>query len=636
MPDPFLGLPKPRLLWSEEGVPHNLDHEDGYFSDVDGLRETSNVFLNGCYLPHAWQDKITFTIGELGFGTGLNFLSTWALWRRTHAPDAHLHYISVEGMPFNLTDLRRALNTFPSLSEMAEKLLAAWPPAIKGVHRLHFDDENITLTLYFMDVARALPQMEMPADCWFLDGFAPSRNADMWSKTVFTQIARLSHKGARIATFSVAGRVRRGLQGAGFSVSKRPGHGRKRERLEAIFQGQDHPVSRKQTRPLARCVPGTKSIVVIGGGIAGACTAHAFLRRGLEVTIISKDGLADEASGNPAALVSPRLDRDDTPMARFFRTTFHYATRFYAGLGSNIWNHCGVLRFPVHASDAQKFDRLIKAHALPEDILQPASGHVAMFLPSAGVVNPAAAITAMTTGATKITARIGTIEQQNDKWVALDGKKKPVARAPLLVLALGSGTLDQLAWLKFQYLKGQISKAKLSTSYLGPALLGDGYAIALPDQSLLMGATFEETDPAQTDLSPDPQVHKHNIAAVSRLNPALGKTIQTDKTKGRVSIRATTPDQMPYVGPMIKEDDFLNRFHALKHGFIDPKAGNAQRIENLHVCMGLGSRGFALAPLLGEAIAAEALGEPPALEKEVSEALHPARVLERRLKSGNV
>ncbi len=627
------GLPAPRLGWSDVGVPRNLDHDDGYFSDGDGLAESRAVFLAGCHLPKAWETRKQFTIGELGFGTGLNFLNTWDLWRRTRSSGARLHFVSVEGAPFDQNQLQRAHKAFPVLKNLSQKLRTQWSSAIKGVHRLFFDGDGVTLTLYFMGVDEALPQMEMSAHAWFLDGFAPSRNAAMWSADVFSHLARLSHNGTRLATFSVAGSVRRGLTEAGFLVSKEPGFGRKRERLEAVYKGPELTSLRRQSRPHAYAKPASKPILVLGGGIAGASVVHGFLRRGLKVTQISKAGLGDEASGNPAALVSPRLDLEDAPPARFFRTAFHHAVATYAALGPGIWNPCGLVRLPAHASDHQKFTRLVKARALPGNEMFITKDGAGLQMPCAGVVVPDKAIAAMTKGATQIEVPVTSLERKDGLWVAFDEKQNPIASASMAVMALGSGGLQQTGGLDFRYLKGQITIADISPPYDGPAVLADGYALGLAGGHLLTGATYEPIEKMDdVDLRSQAKDHASNINALSEFAPDLANRIDMSSLSGRVSIRAATPDQMPYVGAMVDPHDFQARFHALQHGFLDPKAGRASLQENLFVLMGLGSRGFALAPILGEAITAEVLGEPSPLERSVAESLHPARVLERKLR----
>ncbi|MDP3369305.1 MAG: tRNA (5-methylaminomethyl-2-thiouridine)(34)-methyltransferase MnmD, partial [Brevundimonas sp.] len=223
----------PRLFWTDEGAPRSGRFDDVYFSSEDGLAETRAVFLAGCGLPEAWARRAHFTVAELGFGTGLNIAALLDLWRRTRPAGGRLSVFSVEGFPLDRDEAARALATWPEIGEAARALLDAWPAATPGFHRLDLPGFDATLDLAVGDVAPALSQWTGRADAWFLDGFAPSTNPAMWSDAVLDGITARSAPGARVATFTVAGAVRRGLAGRGFTVDKRSGHGRKRERLEA-------------------------------------------------------------------------------------------------------------------------------------------------------------------------------------------------------------------------------------------------------------------------------------------------------------------------------------------------------------------------------------------------------------------
>jgi len=392
-------------------------------------------------------------------------------------------------------------------------------------------------------------------------------------------------------------------------------------------------------------MPQAKSVLVLGGGIAGASAARAFLRRGVQVTLISKDGLAGAASGNAAALVSPRLDLEDTPSARFFRTAFVHAVRTYGAMGPDVWSPCGLLCLPHYDKDKGKFARLLRARALPpeqicaaappecERITGKALPGVALHLPGCGVVYPHKAIAALSAGARVLSAQAVALMRREGNWVALDADQQPIAAASLAVLALGAGSLAQTRGLDFRYLKGQVSLADAVPVYDGPAVLADGYVLALADGRLLTGADFEAVGGDSFDTTVLVRAHKKNLARLRGFAPALAERLDSASFQGRLSVRAATPDQMPYAGPLVDKDDFTARFAALRHGFVDPKAGPARLEPGLFALMGLGARGFTLAPVLGEAIASEALGEPSPLERGAAEALHPARTQERRLRS---
>jgi tRNA 5-methylaminomethyl-2-thiouridine biosynthesis bifunctional protein len=256
------------VAWGEDGVPRSPRFGDVYYSSAGGLAEARTVFLDGCGLPDAWAGRSRFVVGELGFGSGLNILALLDLWRRARPVGAHLQIFSVEAFPMPAADARRALAPWPELGDLAEGLLARWPRRAKGFHRLDFADLGASLDLAVMDVTEALDAWSGRADAWFLDGFSPSRNPAMWSHEVLAGVARRSVAGARIATFTVAGAVRRGLEANGFQVEKKPGFAAKRERLEA----------RAPTAPV-RPAPRAPSVAIIGGGIAGAAGRGRGARR---------------------------------------------------------------------------------------------------------------------------------------------------------------------------------------------------------------------------------------------------------------------------------------------------------------------------------------------------------------------
>lgn len=222
-----------------DGQPYASVFQDVYFSTDNGLEETKFVFLTQNDLATRFKDlkNSNFTIAETGFGTGLNFLSTWQLWSELAVADSCLHFISVEKFPLNIDDIRQALAYWPTLGDFSSQLLAQYQQLTPGLHQLSFADGKVTLSLLIGDVAEMLPQMNMSIDAWFLDGFSPAKNPDMWSATLFQNMARLSHPLTTFATFTSAGDVRRGLQAVGFQVIKLAGFGKKREMLRGHFVG---------------------------------------------------------------------------------------------------------------------------------------------------------------------------------------------------------------------------------------------------------------------------------------------------------------------------------------------------------------------------------------------------------------
>jgi tRNA 5-methylaminomethyl-2-thiouridine biosynthesis bifunctional protein len=619
--------------------PRSRAFDDIYFSPEDGLAESEAVFLQGCGLPEAWAGRTQFTVAELGFGTGLNVAALLRLWGRARPPGGRLHVVSVEGFPLARAQAEPALAAFPVIAAEADALLAAWPPRIKGVHRRCLAN-GVFLTLAYLPVAEALAALDFAADAWFLDGFAPSKNPEMWSADVLAAVAARSRPGARLATFSVAGAVRRGLEAVGFAVEKKAGFGGKRERLEAVYHG---PARGPLASPGApRAVAPEGPVLILGAGIAGANVALALRRRGVEAHILDAgDGPGAGASGMPAVLVAPRLDLDDRPEARFHRAAYAHALAAYAG--SPAFRPTGIVRAAKDTADAERLARLLASEALPPEMACAASvadagveaEATALLLPDAGLLDPRAYLEEALAGITVgWGARVARLEREGDIWVARDADGRALGDGAGCVVALGVGLtgLAPTAHLAIRPTRGQMTLARLD----GPAptrpVVWGPYLAPLGDGRLLVGATY---DPWETAAAPTPDAASDaaNLAALAAFAPALAARIDSATLEGRVGVRAATPDRLPYVGAAPDAEAFNARFAALAQGRADDGPPGPV-LEGLYVLGGLGSRGFLWAPALAEALASEMLGEPGALEADAAAALHPARGLLRALKRG--
>ena len=215
-------LPDPELRW-EDGVPVSSRFEDPYYARSDGLAESRHVFLEGNKLHERFRGAKAFHIAELGFGTGLNFLAALALWRELAAPGAILSFTSFELYPLDPDAMSKALARWPELGPLTDEVIAH----MRG--RTLMPDVRLEVNLG--DAREALPQSILRADAWFLDGFAPARNPEMWSEDLLATVTRKTRPGGTFATYTAAGHVRRSLQAAGFTVRKVPGFGTKREMM---------------------------------------------------------------------------------------------------------------------------------------------------------------------------------------------------------------------------------------------------------------------------------------------------------------------------------------------------------------------------------------------------------------------
>lgn len=224
------------IEWNGDNQLISLQFSDIYFSDDDGVNESRYVFLTQNDLPQRWSNCREFTIIEAGFGSGLNFLVTWQSWHQHAPPEADLRYISVEKFPIKKPDLETILLQWPGLERFGRQLLDHYPDLTPGLHELEFDDPTVRLTLLFDDINTILSHLKTPADAWFLDGFNPACNPDMWSDTLFRAIPRLTKPGGTFATYTSAGFVKRGLRSNGFHVERIDGYGRKRHMLRGYLE----------------------------------------------------------------------------------------------------------------------------------------------------------------------------------------------------------------------------------------------------------------------------------------------------------------------------------------------------------------------------------------------------------------
>ena len=216
------------LGWLENDTPVSVRFDDSYYSRMDGREETRHVFLGGNGLPEKWMPCHDFHIGELGFGTGLNFLETLHQWNKSAPEDAMMYFTSFEQYPIAQADILRALERWPDLLPLADPLLLHWPPKGEAV----IDLGNVKLCLFIGDARETITLMNSEMDCWYLDGFNPAKNPELWDLDLLKRVFECTKVGGTFSTYTSAGWVKRNLQEAGFLVEKVPGFKYKRERLQ--------------------------------------------------------------------------------------------------------------------------------------------------------------------------------------------------------------------------------------------------------------------------------------------------------------------------------------------------------------------------------------------------------------------
>ncbi|NLC09688.1 MAG: bifunctional tRNA (5-methylaminomethyl-2-thiouridine)(34)-methyltransferase MnmD/FAD-dependent 5-carboxymethylaminomethyl-2-thiouridine(34) oxidoreductase MnmC, partial [Gammaproteobacteria bacterium] len=335
--------------WNEQGQPLSAEFADVYFSKQSGLDESRYVFIQHNQLTERFQqldNSTPLVVAETGFGTGLNFLTCWQLFLQQAPEQARLHFISVEKYPLHAADLQLALALWPELEPLSAQLLQQYLVIQPGYQHFIFQQGRVCLTLLIGEASEQLSQLDAKVDAWFLDGFAPSKNPDMWSDALFSQLARLAKPQTTLATFTSAGFVRRGLQAAGFSMQRHPGFGHKREMLSGVFSGSHTaswaaPWFARPTQPSNA----EKHAVIIGAGISGCASAYSLAIRGWRVTLIERNPhIALEASGNPQGVLYLKLSAHQTNLTQLILAGFGFSRRLLTHWSENPhFDCCGLL-----------------------------------------------------------------------------------------------------------------------------------------------------------------------------------------------------------------------------------------------------------------------------------------------------
>jgi tRNA 5-methylaminomethyl-2-thiouridine biosynthesis bifunctional protein len=658
-----LTIANARIRFNENGTPYATQFEDLYFSDAQGLDETTHVFVKNNKLLQRWENwkNQQFVIAETGFGTGLNLLVTMLHFEKfcqqTDNPEFRLHFISIEKFPISHVDLTKALSLYPQLERYSQSLLEQYPIPIAGCHRLTFLNGKVILDLWLGDVHDVLPKIENKAqglvDTWYLDGFAPSKNPDMWTQWLFENMALLAKDQCHFATFTAAGHVKRGLREAGFDVQKQPGHGRKRDMLAgSIYKSADN-----QSRlPYFLRIPATinkkPKIAIIGGGLAGANCAYALSKRGLQSTLYCQDDtLAKGASGNAQGGFYPQLNAEAGHASQIHALSFNFASKLYRQLlnqgihYSHQW--CGTFQVAFNDKVASRYRKLSKNQTWPDALIHWIDAQQAtqianldlpypgLYIPQGGWLNLPELVAGLVKAADAVVApnkKLTSLKHKNGAW-QLNWQDGSQTDADIVIMATGSdsGDCQQMSELPFRLVRGQVeainSQGELAN--LSTVLCHKGYLTPAWQGSHAMGSTYVKNDRncdyRLTEQQTNMNMHQQALTKCDWIDD-----IQPT-TNGRAAIRCSTPDHLPMVGAVpdssiqTKQYDDLYKALPAKHY---PQPINH---TNLFMLCGLGSRGLTTAPLCAEILISQILNEPLPLSNNLLDALNPNRFLVRGL-----
>jgi len=588
------------IVSRRDGVLRADDFDDLYFDALDGLAESQYVFIKGTQLPDKLRSSSHLTIAETGFGTGLNFLAVLDLL--SAFPHHQIDYISYELRPLSHEIMAASHAAFPTLASYSAALLANLPPRWPGLHLRHFNNGQVRLHLYYGAAETLLAESAFQADIWFLDGFAPAKNPQIWSPTVLNHIGRLTRAGGHLASFTAAGTVRGGLSAAGFNIQKQPGFGRKRDMITGVKAGS----AAVPTKP--------RTVGIIGGGIAGASVAAGLRHRAIDATILDAGpGLATAASGNRLALQTPRLTVDHNDASQLSAACLAFAAHCSDQAGATCADKVISLDWPDREAARQaKF----RGQFWPDDLLRAvdvdtAAQDAGIPLPTAGVVYDFGRVIAPVrlcqhlAGSTPliVDAKISDIIR-NDHGLMLTTEDGRQFSFDQIVVATGAGLPETLRQLAIAGVRVDITAGQVSHIPQQPALNAlkaglsfGGYLTPCHDGFHELGATFDRSGQAIGD----DHAFCHNR---DLLPPALKEILlHLDSCLGRNSQRASTPDRNPVMG---------------------------QLAADVYVLGAVGARGFTMAPLLGEYLAAQIALMPNCLNQTIQAALDPFRFRLRR------
>ena len=658
-----------KIHFNQENTPVSDKFDDVYFSNQDGLAETHYVFLEGNQLWERWVNyqEAYFVIAETGFGTGLNFFAVTSLFRefRQKYPDSplkHLYFISFEKYPLPLDTLQQAHLAYPQFSHLAQHLQQHWLNPIQGCYRFHFDET--TLDLWFGDVAENLPQlgdyMNDKIDAWFLDGFAPSKNPDMWNEQLYQQMFRFTKPQGTFATFTAASAVRKGLENAGFNITKRKGFGKKRECLSGQ---KTHEKLTALSAPWFHSQPANlneQDIAIIGGGIASLCTAISLLKRGAKITIYCEnEQTALNASGNKQGAFYPQLSDDNERNIRFYIHAFAYGHQFlqWAIQHQIEFEHefCGVALCAYNEKAESKLNKIAELH-LPSDLYQSLnqtelSKKVGLPLPFGGgfipqgawlaprqLVQHAFAFLEKQGVQIKTSQKVTALSQTENGWQITTAENKTFNHE-VVVLANGHKLTDfeQTQKLPLYPVRGQVSQIPTSANLLKlkTVLCYDGYLTPVDQAkaSHCIGASHVRDNATREFSLTEQQENQQKIQ--QNIPEDWTKEVDTSGNLARIGVRCSVRDLTPMMGAVphfsAQQTQYQNLFNLRRR---KQPIEQAENYPNLYLIGALGSRGLTSAPFLGETLASLIYGEPLPMSEDLIHNLMPNRSWVRRWLKG--
>ncbi|MCB1139101.1 MAG: tRNA (5-methylaminomethyl-2-thiouridine)(34)-methyltransferase MnmD [Leptospiraceae bacterium] len=629
----------------------NEQYQDIYFSSDDGMAESDYVFLQGNDLSgrfSQWNKSRAFQIAELGFGTGLNFVLTRRLFLQKAPKSARLHFISFESHLPSPAMCRRSIALFSDLKQDAallRKKLRGVLQKDSGCHTLDFG--RVRLTLFLGDARQTIHSFEAKCDAWFLDGFAPAKNPELWTSSLLREVRLRCVPGATVSSFTAAGEVRRTLDECGFQVKRISGFGRKKHMIRARLPGPN-------AAPAINGTGNRPTIHVVGAGLAGMATAFAFRRRGYAVNVYEEQRqVAPGASGNLAGMAAAALTAEPTAASLVsLRSQSLFISWALHAEGS--WKKLGMIR---KKENPERYARSLQTHALSHAYVSKKRKELLMGW--AGSIAPAELCRFY------LNACVGPgFKLSTNYSVQPDEVEKSRKKGDVWILCVSNDLHDfpVTQFIPFKPVRGQVIHIPVREGQaLRWPMTNQIYAVPVPSDGkrIVLGATFDmhlhqrhrlaERDAyllAQMKANLPELFARYPSAAEAAL--ALEQIIDTgdraapqDDTElpleGRVGFRSQSRDYLPVCGEVPVSSEFVARYgdyyrlSGRQKQAMDPvsESDRIPRIKGLFVNACHGSRGITTSFLAAEVLASEISGEDLPLEKELRFEIDPARFLWR-------
>ena len=619
------------LKWKENSLISTL-YDDIYFSVENGIKESRHVFIQGNQLEKKFSQNRQFSILELGFGTGLNFLTALLAWKKFSKEHSFLHFFSFEKNPLIAEDIYQALSPFSEIEKEKNLFLKKYVLIHSGFNQILFEKERVFLNLIIGDVQDYLENFEGKFDVIFLDGFSPPKNPSMWTKEVCDFLAKHSKTSTSLSSFSVAKKVRENLSQAGFYVWKEKGFGKKREmlkgKLKIQHQYQNLIYPKTQTK-----IP--SNITIIGGGISGCALAYILSKRKIPVTLIEKESSLAHQSPN-LTISLPYITKGLTPASLYSIRAFAFCRKILQELDFEDWKEVGALKFFQDETEEMKISKGIEKIKLKEDWIQkmktPSVHEIsglhlqkpAFFFPKAFFLHLKSLCRHLLSASNInliLNQKINSIDRQENEWNLYNEFKQLIHKSEVVIFANSTGcnqlfpnhflnsVRGQMVYLKQNEISQRLKTILYFQNYFTPSL----------DSLHTLGSTYNEFSKQKEALSSD------NLKLLQALEKFYSFELSTKNIQqSQVGFRSQTKDRTPAVGHV---PDINFYFDLLQSSSTRKSLPPPTYLENLYLSVGLGSRGVIYSFLNAILLSSLIFNEPLPLEFSLYKDLHPLRFL---------